>query len=155
VTVWEWYVRRGRVSRQEWWLQYFLPIILVAVLARWADNALGLPMTFTVNESGAVTGLPTGPLEEFVDVFLLVPMISAFVARLHDQGDSAWRLLLVLIPIVGLLLLIVLVFFISGGRLPNRYGPAPAPMRWPRLHRTRGRSEPPSGTALQLQTQGR
>jgi uncharacterized membrane protein YhaH (DUF805 family) len=141
--VWKWYVRQGRVSRQEWWLQYFLPGLLVALLARWADQALGLPVTSTVTGSGTVTGFPAGPLERLVDGLLLVPTVSALVARLHDQGDSAWRLLLVLVPVAGLILLIVLVFFMRGGRLPNRYGPAPAPMRWSSVRRARGRSARP------------
>ena len=149
MSVSEWYVRRGRVSRQEWWLQYVLPILLVVVLARWADGVLGL------TEIEAFVGDSTGPLDQLVDVLVLVPTVSASVGRLHDQGDSAWRLLLLLVPIVGAVLLIVFVFLIRGGRLPNRYGPAPAPMGWPRLRRTRGRSEPGSETAPQLQAQGR
>jgi uncharacterized membrane protein YhaH (DUF805 family) len=153
--VWKWYVRQGRLSRQEWWLLYLLPSILLTILARWADHALGLSMTSTVTENGTVIGEPTGPLDELVGGLLFIPMISATVARLHDQGDSAWRLLLLLIPILGWLLLFVLVCFLSGGRLPNRYGPSPAPMRWPRLRRKPDRSEPPSETAQQLQAQGR
>ena len=38
---WQWYVRRGRIDRRTWWLQYALPIGLLSVLALMADVALG------------------------------------------------------------------------------------------------------------------
>ncbi|WP_158544776.1 DUF805 domain-containing protein [Blastococcus sp. TF02-9] len=155
VKFWDWYVPRGRVSRQEFWLKYVLPSILLSVLAAWADGALGLPTTSTVSESGAVIGDSSGPLSELASVFLFVPGIASFVTRLHDQGDSAWLLLLALIPLVGVLLLIVFVLFIRGGNLPNRYGPAPAPMRWPWLGRALRRADPSHDDALELEAQRR
>ncbi|MDT0275080.1 DUF805 domain-containing protein [Blastococcus goldschmidtiae] len=133
MSVWDWYVRRGRLSRGAWWLQYLLPGVLLPILAGGADRALGLPVTTLVTETGVAVDDPTGPLQSTVAGLLAVPMISAFVARLHDEGYSAWRLLLALVPVVGALVLVVLVCFFSGDRLPNRYGPPPASWRPPRI----------------------
>lgn len=124
-----WYVRRGRLSREGWWLQYVLPSFLAALLAGWLDQALGMPVVDGSGEAVALVGDPRGPIRLLVELTLIVPTVSAAVARLHDQGDSAWRLLILLIPILGVLLLLVLLFVFGGDRVPNRYGPAPAPLR--------------------------
>jgi uncharacterized membrane protein YhaH (DUF805 family) len=34
---------KGRVSRLDWWLKYFLVVILITLVAGVLDNALGLP----------------------------------------------------------------------------------------------------------------
>lgn len=133
MSVWDWYVRRGRLSRGAFWLQYVLPGILLPILAAWVDRALGLPATTLVTETGVAVDDPEGPLRSAVAYLLAVPMISAFVARLHDNGYSAWRLLFAFIPVVGALVLIALACFFTGDRVPNRYGPPPAPWRRPRL----------------------
>lgn len=134
MSFWDWYVRRGRLSRGAWWLQYLLPGVLLPILAGWADRALGLPITTRVTEGGVALEDPTGPLQSLVLTLLTIPMVSAFVARLHDEGYSAWRLLLLLVPVLGAVVLIVLVCFFSGDRVPNDYGPPPpAALRRPRL----------------------
>jgi uncharacterized membrane protein YhaH (DUF805 family) len=68
---------KGRASRSEFW--YF---------------AL---FTFLVD-------MVTGGIAIFV---LLLPSITVQVRRLHDIGKSAWALLWILVPFVGLIVLIV------------------------------------------------
>jgi uncharacterized membrane protein YhaH (DUF805 family) len=133
MTVWDWYVRRGRISRSTYVLQYLLPIVLAPLAAGWVDRAMGLPQVAMVAESGWFILQPAGLLEQTVFVLLLVPAITGSVARLHDRSNSAWFLLLLLIPVVGALLLVVACVSGRGDLSHNDYGPVPAPMRRPRV----------------------
>lgn len=47
------------------------------------------------------------------------------VKRLHDRGHTAWRLLLVLIPVVGPLWLFIGLFLRGGTPGENQYGDDP------------------------------
>jgi uncharacterized membrane protein YhaH (DUF805 family) len=47
------------------------------------------------------------------------------VKRLHDRGHSAWRLLIVLIPVIGPIWLLVGLFLRSGSPGENQYGDDP------------------------------
>ena len=132
--VWQWYVRRGRLSRPAYVLQYFLPLVLGSIVAAWVDRTLDLPQVAMVAETGHFILEPAGLLEQLVFVAWIVPTVSATAALLHDCGKSAWWLLLGLIPYyVGPLLLLVASLFFRGDRVPNDYGPPPAPPRRPRL----------------------
>ena len=132
--VWQWYVRRGRISRANYVLQYFLPGVLASIAAEWTDRARDLPQVAMVAENGMFLLEPAGLLRQLVFIVLFVPGVTAVVGRLHDCDKSAWWLLLGLIPFhIGTLLLLAVSLFFPGDRLPNRYGPPPAPVRRPRL----------------------
>ena len=118
----EWFVCRGRISRQTWWLRYALPIAGLALLAALADVSLGYP-TFTVAPEGAVEYVG-GPVSTAISLLTIVPSISSTVARLHDRGHSAWWLLWILLPLVGVIVLLVQNGFLRGDGGPNRYGPS-------------------------------
>ena len=126
MTVWDWYVRRGRISRGSFWLQYALPSALAPFAAGWVDRALDLPRAAMVVDTGWFIPAPAGLLEQTVLVLLLMPSMTASVARLHDCNKSAWWLLLLGIPLVGALLILVALLFFRGDRTANDYGPAPA-----------------------------
>jgi uncharacterized membrane protein YhaH (DUF805 family) len=66
-----------------------------------------------------------------VALLTFVPSVSSTVTRLHDRGHSAWWLLLVLVPVVGVLVLLVMTGFLRGDGGPNRYGPPPRAPREP------------------------
>ena len=68
---------KGRASRSEFWYFALFTFILDAV-------------------TGGIAVL-----------FLLIPSITVQVRRLHDIGKSAWALLWILVPFVGLIVLIV------------------------------------------------
>ncbi|MEM7269391.1 MAG: DUF805 domain-containing protein, partial [Pseudomonadota bacterium] len=57
-------------------------------------------------------------------VLLLIPLISVTVRRLHGIGRSGALALLQLIPFVGAVFSLILMF-IPGQRAENVYGPAP------------------------------
>ena len=122
MSIWEWYVRRGRIDRRTWWLQYALPVAVLSVLALFADLALGS----TDLQQMLATGVPDyGPFVEGVGLLTLPASISGAVTRLHDRGLPAWLMLIVFVPLIGQLALLVLTGFVRGDARPNRYGPPP------------------------------
>ncbi len=127
-----WYVRRGRIPRRVWWLQYVLPSTLAPVIAAWIGAELDLPVLVVLSADGSWAvggGLP----ELVVAAALVVPWVSGAVARLHDSDHSAWWLLLGLVPLVGQLGLLAMLHVFRGDPRANRYGPPDAPLRRPRM----------------------
>jgi uncharacterized membrane protein YhaH (DUF805 family) len=117
----QWYLRRGRIDRRTWWLQYTLPLGGLAVLGLFADLAMGN----TDLDRIAAGGSPYGPIVLAVALLTAPASISASATRLHDRGMPAWWLLLGLVPYLGGLALLVLNGFLPGDSRPNRYGPPP------------------------------
>ena len=127
MTLGQWYVRRGRISRRTWWLHYFVPIALLSLLAGIVDGLLGYPglsPTPAPADTGALYSATGGPFSALVIFGTLVPSISSSVTRLHDRDHSAWWLLWFLLPIIGWIVLLVQNGFLPGTPAPNRYGPA-------------------------------
>ena len=118
MSFWQWYVRRGRIDRRTWWLQYALPVAALSVLALFADVALG---NSTID--GLATGSGYGPILTAVGFLTLPASISGAATRLHDRGMAAPWLLLAFVPLVGQVALLVLNGFLRGDGGPNRYGP--------------------------------
>ena len=117
----QWYLRRGRIDRRTWWLQYTLPLGGLAVLGLFADLAMGN----TDLDQIAAGGSPYGPIVLAVVLLTAPASISASATRLHDRGMPAWWLLLGFVPYLGGLALLVLNGFLPGDSRPNRYGPPP------------------------------
>ena len=119
MSLWQWYVRRGRIDRRTWWLHYTVPIGALTLLAYLADLALG---TVSLPAAGS-TAVDYGPVV-IATVALTAPAsVSANATRLHDKGLPALLLLLGLVPVVGQLGLFALNGFLRGDGGPNRYGP--------------------------------
>jgi uncharacterized membrane protein YhaH (DUF805 family) len=117
----QWYLRRGRIDRRTWWLQYTVPLAGLAVLALFADLAMGN----THLDEIAAGGSPYGPMVLGVVLLTAPASISASATRLHDRGMPAWWLLLGFVPYLGGLALLVLNGFLPSDPRPNRYGPPP------------------------------
>jgi uncharacterized membrane protein YhaH (DUF805 family) len=120
----EWFVRRGRIDRPTWWLQYTLPLLALSTLAGIAESALGY-VPPPASEGWSIYTYTGGPLSIAVCLAFLVPSISSVVARLHDRNHSAWWLLWLLVPLVGPVLLFVQNGFLVGQGGANWYGPPP------------------------------
>ncbi|UOY01162.1 DUF805 domain-containing protein [Blastococcus sp. PRF04-17] len=118
-----WYVRRGRIDRQTWWLHYTLPLMLLATLAGIADSSLGYPAP--ASEGWSIYTYTGGPLSLAVCLAFLAPSVTSIVARLHDRGHSAWWLLWLLVPGLGPLVVFIQNGFLVGQGGVNRYGPPP------------------------------
>jgi uncharacterized membrane protein YhaH (DUF805 family) len=121
-----WFLRRGRISRRTYWLHYALPITGASLAATVLDISSGLAWYSTSYSSSgysytAETTYSGGPFMLLTALVLLVPSVSALVARLHDRGHDAWWLLWGLVPFVGGLVLLVLTCQ-RGDEGYNRYG---------------------------------
>jgi uncharacterized membrane protein YhaH (DUF805 family) len=121
MSIGQWYVSRGRIPRRVYWLHYFLPLTVAAMVAAGLDALFGTYMV----DSAASGGPGGGILFTLVLLASLVPSISSEVTRLHDRGHSAWWLLWGLLPVVGGIVLLVQTGFLRGDAGPNQYGPAP------------------------------
>lgn len=116
----------GRARRSEFWW-YALFYFLVNLVLGFAVLAL-----FFAVASGSEPGqawLDPLVLGAFIavgiiDLVLLLPYLAVWGRRLHDIGQSAAWLLLLLIPAGQLVLLVMAVM--AGTLGPNRYGPDPA-----------------------------
>jgi uncharacterized membrane protein YhaH (DUF805 family) len=135
-----WYVRRGRIGRRTYWLQYALPITAASLIATWIDVSAGLAgfsTSFDYDTYSYSTHYTAGPFSIITSLVLLAPSISGLVARLHDRDHSAHWLWFVLLPIAGPVVLLITAGFLPGSPGPNAYGypegavvPAPRKPSW-------------------------
>src|SRR5450755_2727913 len=103
----------GRARRREYWFFVLFNIIISVVLSV-CDVFVG---TYSAAASvGILSGIYT--------LAVLIPGIAVTVRRLHDTGRSGWWILIVLVPIIGGIWLLVLMFFDSQPG-DNAYGPSP------------------------------
>lgn len=106
----------GRSSRTQYWMYTLVSVVLVAV-ALYVDIAvLGY---FRPGVSGF------GPLTLFCVFIHIVPNITVTVRRLHDSGHSGWWYWICLVPFIGSLWLLALMFFGPDGYGANAYGDDP------------------------------
>lgn len=96
----------GRARRSEYWF-FVLFNVLFSIAAFILDMITGI---------GIIGGLYA--------LAMLIPGLAVAVRRLHDIGKSGWMYLIVLIPIVGGIWLLVLLFLDSQPG-DNKYGPNP------------------------------
>ncbi len=115
-------MRRGRIDRRVFWLHYTVPLTLLGVLALGVDVSFGstnLPEVL----AGTQTVVEYGPFTTLIGFLTVVPTLSSQAARMHDQGRSAWWLLLNAVPLFGQLALMGICGVVPGQPGPNRYGP--------------------------------
>ncbi len=104
----------GRAGRSEYfWFEVFIFLLVVAygVIYRGLDSGVAMAFVLFVYAS-------------------FIPWLAVAVRRLHDTGQSGRWLLIALIPWVGPIVLHVMLG-LAGDRRPNKYGPPPAPRRFP------------------------
>jgi WD40 repeat protein/uncharacterized membrane protein YhaH (DUF805 family) len=117
---------RGRARRKEFWGFYLFNAI--------AGVAFVLGGVFLLNLSYRMGIVPYNmlePLDTAVELFwplaTLLPGLAAFARRLHDVGKSGWHCLWPLIPVVGVPMSLVALYWLCKGGDPgeNEHGPAP------------------------------
>jgi uncharacterized membrane protein YhaH (DUF805 family) len=107
-----------RAGRSEYW--YFVLFnVVFATAAIISDNMLHVTISLW-------PGFPAvyGYVYLAYCVFLFLPGWAVLVRRLHDVGKSGWFLFIALIPVVGAIWLLVLLFKDSQPG-ENKYGPNP------------------------------
>lgn len=100
----------GRARRAEYWW-FILATILVSIVLGVIDGLLGLGGEF-------------GLLGNIWSLAIFLPSLAAGARRLHDTDRSAWWLLIMLLPLIGVIVLIVF-FAQKGTDGANRFGPDP------------------------------
>lgn len=108
----------GRARRSEYWYFALFNLIFL-IVAMVLDHALG--SSFTINTLSGPVALPYGYCYLAYSLVVLIPGLAVLVRRLHDVGKSGWFFLICLIPIVGAIWLLVLLFTDSHEG-PNKYG---------------------------------
>ena len=103
----------GRARRQEYWMFALLNMIFT-IVAMILDNVLGI----------AMEGVGYGPIYILYVLAVFIPGLAVAVRRLHDVGKSGWMLLIALIPLVGAIWLLVLLFTDSQ-KESNKWGQNP------------------------------
>jgi len=104
----------GRTRRSEY-LYYYLFNVLFIVLAIVLDIVFG-----TVNEA-----IGYGPITILYGLVVTLPGFAVAVRRLHDAGKSGWMILLILVPIVGPIYILILLFFTDSQKGRNKWGENP------------------------------
>ena len=112
----------GRARRSEFWF-FVLFNIIFSVVAFFLDNALGTTMSLHDNTYGDIP-MPYGYIYVLYVLALFIPGLAVTVRRLHDVGKSGWMYFIVLIPIIGAIWLLVLLFTDSQTG-PNKWGENP------------------------------
>ena len=123
MTFTEWFVCRGRISRQIWWLRYTLPIAGLAILAALADASLGYPV-FSVAPDQGVVEYQGGPVSTAISLLTVVPRSARRWPGCTTGGTRRGGCCGSCCPLVGVLLLFVQNGFLRGDGGPNRYGPS-------------------------------
>ena len=105
----------GRSSRTQYWM-FQLVMLVVTVAALFADYKFG---------GWTVARQNLGFFALFSCIIHTVPGVTVTVRRLHDSGHSGWWYWISLVPIVGSIWLLVLMFFGPDTNGANAYGPDP------------------------------
>lgn len=107
----------GRARRTEYWMFILFHFIVSMVL-------ITIELVF-----GIAPHSDTYVLFGFYFYATLLPWLAVGARRLHDTGQSAWWLLLALVPAGGIVLF---VFFVQDSQLGNnQYGPNPKGLEAP------------------------
>ncbi len=82
----------GRISRSQFWLKWFLPVIAVYV-------GLGLVMGAAFGGGSFRAAGAVFVLMLILDLVLLWPNIAVMVKRIHDRNKSGWIVLAFYVPL--------------------------------------------------------
>ncbi|RBO80257.1 DUF805 domain-containing protein [Marinomonas aquiplantarum] len=102
----------GRASPTAFWMFFLVNVLISLVFAL-------LEIAFQV----------TWRIEAIYSVLVFLPMLSLTVRRLHDTNRSAWWLLVLLVPAIGLLVLLVILALPTEPEDPFGHYPQNKPMR--------------------------
>jgi uncharacterized membrane protein YhaH (DUF805 family) len=108
----------GRARRSEYW--YFVLFnIIFAFVAIMLDKVFST--SFVVQTANGPVNLFYGYIYIIYNLFVLLPALAVLIRRLHDVGKSGWFVFISIIPLVGPIWLLVLLFTDSiPGK--NEYG---------------------------------
>ncbi len=103
----------GRYNRRQFLFWFFIPIICLVLIVTniWELEKLLIKLSYYVG----LLGLNVGPIATFLSVlsavFLAYVIIVAMIKRCHDLNRSGWWVLSMLVPILGVLFFVYLLFW--------------------------------------------
>ena len=103
----------GRSTRSEYWSFTLICFIISVVVAQFDIQTNAWNQEYSIGVSSTIFGLAA-----------FVPSLAVSWRRLHDSGKSGWMTLLWLIPIVGWIWILILLFTPSQDG-DNGYGVKP------------------------------
>jgi len=98
---------RGRIPRKTYWLYGVLGLLMVSVMAT---------LLF------GIAGVEERRAEVLANLLIAWPAAAISAKRWHDRGQSAWWLLINLVPVVGVIWSLVVNGFLRGTVGANRFG---------------------------------
>jgi uncharacterized membrane protein YhaH (DUF805 family) len=110
----------GRASRSEYWYFFIAFIIIQQILA----VTLGLALGIILENEQANSEISTDIIFTLFFAILSIPIISAFVRRLHDIDLNGRWILVVFIPIIGAIFWLICACK-KGTEGDNRFGKNP------------------------------
>ena len=99
----------GRISRSEFWLRGFVPLMVLMLIIVIIDSVIGT----------------NGILTLIGQIALIYPSVAIGIKRFHDRAKSGWWVLISLVPIIGGLWYLIECGFLKGTDGQNEYGPDP------------------------------
>ena len=111
----------GRAGRSEYW--YFVLFnFLFAIAASIIDRLLGTTLHMDMPDGQSI--VVGGYVNMLYGLAVLIPGLAVLARRLHDVGKTGWYILILLIPLIGIIWLLVLLFTDSQAG-DNKYGTNP------------------------------
>ncbi len=113
----------GRSRRSEYWF-FLLFHILFSIATIFLDYYLATRYDIEQTDGYTHVSIHFGYINLLYSIAVFIPGLSVLVRRLHDVGKSGWFFLIALIPLVGPIWLLV-VLFTDSQNGENQYGPNP------------------------------
>ena len=105
---------KGRARRAEYW-NFTLISTLISIALLFIDLYV-----FGTDHMAGQSGI----IGNLYSLAVLLPSLGVLVRRLHDVGKSGWFFLIILIPLIGFIWLLILLFRDSQ-QGENKWGPSP------------------------------
>jgi len=113
----------GRARRSEYWF-FVLFNVIFSIGALLIDYLLGTRFDYDQVYGESYIHIHLGYINIFYGLAMFIPGLAVLVRRLHDVGKSGWFAFICLIPLVGPIWILVLLFTDSKPGV-NQYGPNP------------------------------
>ncbi len=113
----------GRYNRRQFLFWFFVPIILIVLIVTnvWGLEKLLIKLSYYVGLLGLHVGPIATVLAVLAAVFLACVFGLAMIKRCHDLHRSVWWASSMLVPVIGVLFLVYLLFW-PGKVRPDEHG---------------------------------